>query len=101
MMVKLEGMPIGEQQNFTNNKFYLTQSFAKHLQLFHPEQVRDPSAFKIKVESIHSKCLERQVKEGVFITNSNAEYVINSKSEYHQPSVRRVVKTREVRNQGL
>ena len=25
MMVKLEGMPIGEQQNFTNNKFYLTQ----------------------------------------------------------------------------
>ena len=78
-----------------------SNGFAKHLQLFHPEQVKDPSAFKIKVESVHSKCLERQVKEGVFITNYNADYVINSKSEYHQPSVRRVVTTREVRNQGL
>ena len=41
------------------------------------------------------------MKEGVFITNSEADYIINSKSEYHQPSVRRVVTTREVRNSGL
>ena len=78
-----------------------SNGFAKHLQVFHPENTRDPSAFKIKVESNHSKCLERQVKEGYFISNSDADYVINSKSEYHQPSVRRVMTTREVRNTGL
>ena len=78
-----------------------SNGFAKHLQVYHPENIRDPSAFKIKVESNHSKCLERQVKEGTYITNSEADYVINSKSEFHQPSVRRVVTTREVRNSGL
>ena len=50
----------------------------------------------MKVESNHTKFLERQLKEGVFIKNSNADHVMNSKAEYHQPAVRRVTTTREV-----
>ena len=73
-------------------------AFSKHLQIFHPEQIRQSSSFKLKVESTHSKCLERQAKEGVFINNSKADNVLNSKAEYHQPAVRRVTTTRENRN---
>ena len=67
-------------------------AFSKHLQIFHPDHIREPMAFKLKVESTHSKCLERQVKEGVFINNSEADHVLNSnvlnsKAEYHQPAI--------------
>ena len=75
-------------------------AFAKHLEKFHPEKVHNTTAFKLKVESTHKKCLERQVTEGVYISNSEADYVLNSKSEYMQPEVRRVTTTREVRDQG-
>ena len=74
----------------------LNNAFAKHLHLFHPEQIKDPGVFKLKVESNHTKCLERQVKEGVFIKNSNADHVMNIKAEYYQPAVRRVVTSRKV-----
>ena len=40
--------------------------------------------------------MERQIKEGVAINNSDADHVMNSKAEYHQPAVRRVTTTREV-----
>ena len=71
-------------------------AFSKHLQIFHPDHIRELKAFKLKVESTHSKCLERQVKEGVFINNNNSEadHVLNSKAEYHQPALRRVTTTR-------
>ena len=75
-------------------------AFAKHLEKFHPERVGDPTAFKLKVESTHKKCLERQVTEGVYVSNSKADHVLNSKSEYMQPAVRRVTTTREVRDRG-
>ena len=55
--------------------------------------------FKLQVESNHTKCLERQIKEGVSIKNfknSDADIVMNSKAEFHQPAVRRVTTTREV-----
>ena len=57
---------------------------------------KNPGVFKMKVESNHTNCLERQLKEGIFIKNSNADHVLNSKAEYHQPAVRRVTTTREV-----
>ena len=60
----------------------------------------DPTVFKLKVESTHKKCLDRQVTEGINIQNSKADYLMNSKSEYHQPAVRRVITTREIRDHG-
>ena len=77
-----------------------SNAFAKHLQLHHPERIGDPSVFKLKVESTFSKPLDRQVTEGIAITNSKADHIMNSKSEYHQPAVQRVTTTREVRDHG-
>ena len=78
-----------------------TSAFSKHLKIFHPEKQGDTSAFEVRVRSTHKKCLERQVTEGVHISNTKADYVMNSKTEFHQPAVHRVVTTREVRNRGL
>ena len=36
------------------------------------------------------------MREGVFITYGEADEILNSKTEYHQPGVTRVVPTREV-----
>ena len=66
-------------------------AFSKHLSIHHPDHLKDPSVFKLRVESTHSKCLDRQVKEGITIKNSKADIKMNSKAEYHQPSVRRVI----------
>ena len=74
--------------------------FFKHLEIFHPERQGDPSVFKLKVEATYQKCLERQVSEGVSISNSKADYLMNSKTEYMQPSVSRVIATRQVRDSG-
>ena len=71
-------------------------AFSKHLNEFHGDHIKEHKVFKLKVESTHTKCLERQIKEGVAIKNSNADHVMNSKAEYHQPAVRRVTTTREV-----
>ena len=79
-----------------NNK----NAFAKHLEAHHPDKVGDPTAFKLKVESTFKKCLDRQVTEGIYIHNSSADYLLNSKSEFLQPAVTRISATREVRNQG-
>ena len=77
-------------------------AFAKHLAKFHPERIGDPTAFRLKLESTHKKkkCLERQITEGVHISTSEADHLLNSKSEYMQPAVRRVTTTREGRDRG-
>ena len=77
-----------------------TNAFAKHLEIYHADQVGNTSAFKFKSEGVYKKCLDRQVREGVAITNSKCDILMNSKSEYHQPSVTRVITTREVRSSG-
>ena len=51
-------------------------------------------AFTMKVLRSFSSCLERQVNEGVRITLSQAEEIMNSKKEFHQPPIVRVVATR-------
>ena len=71
-------------------------AFTKHLNVYHSDNIRETGVFKLKVESNHTKCLERQIKEGVSIKNSDADIVMNSKAEFHQPAVRRVTTTREV-----
>ena len=40
-----------------------------------------------------SSCLERQCNEAVRITESKAEFILNSKSEWHQAPIVRVVPT--------
>ena len=62
----------------------------------------EPSTFSYKVERTFRSCLDRQVQEGVRITLDESDELLNSKSEYHQPGVTRVVTTREVaeRNTG-
>ena len=49
-----------------------------------------------EVEGTFNSCLDRQVREGVLITYGEADEIMNSKTEYHQPGVTRVVPTREV-----
>ena len=38
-------------------------------------------------ERTFKKCLERQVAEGVAIASSEADIIINSKAEFHQPAL--------------
>ena len=77
-----------------------SNAFAKHLELFHPTEVRKPETFSFKSEGVYKKCLERQVTEGIAITHTPADVLMNSKSEYLQPAVTRVTTTREVRSSG-
>ena len=77
-----------------------TNAFAKHLEVHHKEAVGKPEVFKFKSERVYKKCLDRKVAEGVAISNSDCQILLNSRSEYHQPAVTRVTTTREVRSNG-
>ena len=65
------------------------------LQLYHPDQRKNTEAFNMKAERTFKKCLERQVSEGVAIASSDADIILNSKAEFHQPALNRVILTRE------
>ena len=58
--------------------------------------LRETSTLSYKVEGTFKSCLDRQVQEGVRITYDESDELLNSKSEFHQPGVTRVVTTREV-----
>ena len=73
-----------------------SNAMAKHLNLYHPEKISDPSVFRMKVHKNFARSLDRQVFEGVLIHNSEADITMNSKAEFMQPSVTRVTTTREV-----
>ena len=78
-------------------------AFAKHLNIFHPELEGDadsPKVFNIKVLQTFKKPLERKVTEAVLINNSKAEIKMNSKAEFLQPAVPRVITTREPPGRG-
>ena len=98
MTVNREGADIITQSNINNRD--TKNAFAKHLQLYHPDNVGDSTAFRFKSEQTFKKCLERQVTEGLAIHNSDAQIILNSKSEYNQPATSRIVVTREVRSNG-
>ena len=70
-------------------------AFAKHLKLHHPDHKGDHSVFKMESCRTFKKCLERQVAEGVAISSSKADLLLNSKAEFHQPAIQRVTVTRE------
>ena len=72
-------------------------AFAKHLaEEEHPERQGDVAAFKFTVLKTYRKSLYRQVAKPVKIYGSQATIVLNSKAEWHQPSVERVVITRDL-----
>ena len=78
-------------------------AFSKHLHIFHPESegaVDSPKMFNVKVLQTFKKPLERKVAEAVFINNSKADIKMNSKAEFLQPAVPRVVTTREPPGRG-
>ena len=68
----------------------IKNAFAKHIAVHHPERKGDVTTFKFNVKSTHKSCLERQITEGCMIHNSEADIVLNGKSEFHQPSTTRV-----------
>ena len=73
----------------------LENAFAKHLNIYHPEKEGDPSVFTIRGIQTFLKPMPRQTTEAVFIHNSKADILINSKSAFKQPAIPRVTTTRE------
>ena len=71
-------------------------AFAKHLAMYNPEHIGNKYAFEFQLEEIHSKPLSRLCSESDFIHRSTSEIQMNSKAEWHQPAVARVVVTREL-----
>ena len=62
----------------------------KHCQLAHNGEKQD---FSMEVIGSFQSCLERQINEAVRITSSQADFIMNSKSEFHQAPIVRVVAT--------
>ena len=80
----------------------LSNAFAKHLTEDHPEAtaMEIQTAIKFEVLRTFEKPLERQVAEAVAIQNCKADRVLNSKAEWEQPAVERLIVTRELPDQG-
>ena len=74
----------------------LSNGLAKHLQLYHKDNVGDINCFSFKSVKCFPKIIDRLAFEGVNIHNSTANIIMNSKSEFHQPATPRVNVTNEV-----
>ena len=74
-------------------------AFAKHLEDHHPERMGDTLAFRFKVARTFRSSLMRQIWEAVKIHGSKATIVLNSKAEWMQPAIDRIVVTREPQEQ--
>ena len=57
------------------------------------EHSSQEAEFSMKIVGCHSSCLGRQVCEAVRISRTEAEIILNSKSEFHQAPIVRVVAT--------
>ena len=81
-------------------------AFAHHLSEYHPDRQGNISAFKFRVERTFRKALIRQIWEAIEIHGSGATIILNTKSEWEQPAIDRIVVERELperllgRNQG-
>ena len=58
------------------------------------------SAFEFKLEEVHRKPLKRLCSESDFIYRTMSQIQMNSKAEWHQPALPRVVVTRELEETG-
>ena len=75
-------------------------AFAKHLMIHHPEQEGSKDALKFSLQEVHNQPLPRQTSESCHINHNLVETPMNSKAEWHQPMVARVVITRELEELG-
>ena len=62
----------------------------KHCQLEHNGEKQ---IYSMEVVGSFHSCLERQINEAVRITSSKADFVLNSRSEFHQAPIVRLVAT--------
>ena len=76
-------------------------ALAKHLSEEHPEDEGEAGSFKFEVVKTFKKPIERQVTEAVAIYGCQAATILNSKSEWEQPAVERIVVTRELPDREL
>ena len=75
----------------------ISNAFHKHLELNHPDHTQDLSVFKMKVEKTYRKPLDRQIYEGTLIAeNERRDHLLNSKMQFHEPSVPRVTVSRQL-----
>ena len=74
----------------------MTNAFAKHLAECHPGREGQFKAFKFRVARTFRRSLVRQIWEAVKIHGSKATILLNSKAEWEQPVVERVVVTRDL-----
>ena len=72
----------------------MTNASAKHLALHHPDQEQ---AFDFNVIQTFKYAAARQTSESVHTHDSKADIILNSKVDFEQPTVERVVMTREPR----
>ena len=66
-------------------------AFAKHLAAVHLENKGNLECNRFQVVNTYAKPLECQVAEAVAIYRSNANYIMNSKAEFMQPAMERVI----------
>ena len=71
-------------------------AFAKHLEIHHPGRMGDKRAFRFSVARTFKSSLMRQIWEAVRIYGSRANISLNSRSEWRQPAIDRIVVTREM-----
>ena len=75
---------------------HLPFAFAKHLAIHHPNEENYIMHFKFTLLETHKQPLMRQTSESCFIHNAKVDIQMNSKAEWHQPTVGRVVITRDL-----
>ena len=73
-----------------------TNAFADHLYEHHRDREGDTQVFRFKVERTFRKSLVRQIWEAVAIHGSGATIILNSRSEWSQPCIDRVVVMRDL-----
>ena len=78
---------------------FLPFAFAKHLEDHHQDRMGDKMAFRFKIARTFRSSLMRQIWEAVKIHGSKATIVLNSKAEWMQPAIDRIVVTREPQEQ--
>ena len=83
---------------FKSHQTSTKNAFARHLNDFHPDKVKDHTGFKVKVEKTYKKCLDRQVSEGIniFANADKLDIQMNSKLDFHGPSATKTTTSREV-----
>ena len=71
-------------------------NFNKHLLLHQPEEEGNTNAFQFSLVELHSKPLPRLTSDCCYIHMNKVDVTMNSKAEWRQPTVGRVVVTREL-----